>query len=325
MCLWRSLMFRSLLKWFQQHTEQTGEMYLFPDLLIINTIAINTISQRSVGHIKKLSKAVRERSFFFFLNVPKPMELTYVIYRIHSLFHKRAARLYERIKLMYKENLTLCLGIYNMISFICQWNMKETETKNKEWNWDSSCVLHLPWFLNCLFLSVSAEEEHLESWSEGVRPGEEILGVPLTPMEPVRALRKRSPHTWKDSDGHGRAHTDRSHPHAPQHTLARVTRTHTHEHTLSTFEVFPACSQAQSGGGGLSFSFLFCFLILFIYRLFLVKPRDIGENGWVNMGVIPALPRQGAPAHHYISYCRCWRWRSARGCLGCPLRKPSSY
>lgn len=214
-----------------------------------------------------------------------------------------------------KENLTLCLGIYNMISFISQWNMKETETKNKEWkswNWDSSCVLHLPWFLTCLFLAVSAEEEHLESWSEGVRPGEEILGVPLTPMEPVRALRKRSPHTWKDSDGHGRAHTDRSHPHAPQHTLARVTRTHTHEHTLSTFEVFPACSQAQSGGGGLSFSFLFCFLILFIYCLFLVKPRDIGENGWVNMGVIPALPRQGAPAHHCISYCRCWRWRSAR-------------
>lgn len=123
-----------------------------------------------------------------------------------------------------------------------------------------------------LFMSFSAEEEHLESRSEGVRPGEEILGVPLTPMEPPHAHTQQSSHILRDSGGHDRAHTDsHTHTHAGTHT-----HTHTKIHLKSM-----ACWQAQLGGGGISFSFFlsFCFFNLFISCLFLVNWGTFGNWG----------------------------------------------
>lgn len=79
-------------------------------------------------------------------------------------------------------------------------------------------------------------------------------------------------------------------------------RAYTHTHTLGTFEVFPACSQAQSGGGGFSFSFLFCFIIFFYLLFVSCKPRDIGEyrggSIWVLYQHCPARGRQLIIAFH---------------------------
>lgn len=75
---------------------------------------------------------------------------------------------------------------------------------------------HLPMWLIPLSL---AEEERLESRSKGVRPREEILGVPLTPMEPPHAHAEQSSHILKDSGGL-----------EPRTQI--LTNTHTHLYTL---------------------------------------------------------------------------------------------
>lgn len=76
-----------------------------------------------------------------------------------------------------------------------------------------------------LFSHLSAEEEPLESRSEGVRPGEEILGVPLTPMEPPHAHTQThtSPHIFSETLAATTAHT----------LILLHTRVHTHTHTLT--------------------------------------------------------------------------------------------
>lgn len=141
----------------------------------------------------------------------------------------------------------------------------------------SLCRFLIKWVILFCFL-LSAEEEHLESWSKGVCPGEEILGVPLTPMEPQHARTHmhtqthsdmhQSSHILRDSGGHGRTHAD-------PHTQA-CTRTH-----LKSV----ACCQARLGGGGFSFFFFFN---LFISCLFLVNWGTLGMGG--RGGVVPALP-----------------------------------
>lgn len=102
-------------------------------------------------------------------------------------------------------------------------------------------------------MSFSAEEEHVEPRSEGVRPGEEILGVPLTPMEPPRAHTRThtSPHIFSETLAATSAHT----------LILTHTRMHTHTYTLEVSGVLAG----PVGGWGDFFFFSFFVSLIFLF------------------------------------------------------------
>lgn len=159
--------------------------------------------------------------------------------------------------------------------------MKGQELKT----WRNSCWVYL-FFVYFLF---PTEEEHLESRSEGVRPGEEILGVPLTPMEPQHAHTQThtSPHIFSETLAATTAHTL-----ILTHTRAC---THTHADTIEVSGVLAG----PVGGWGDFFFFSFCFFNLFISCLFLVNWGTLGTGVGDGCNTSTALLR--ALAHHCIS------------------------
>lgn len=117
--------------------------------------------------------------------------------------------------------------------------------------------------VNFFFPHVFAEEEHVESRGKGVCPGEEILGVPLTPMEPPPA-------------------------HMCTHTSPRIfseTLTLTHRHTIIIYintDEIGGVRAGPVGGWGYFFFLLSLFLFLYsFYFLFACKLRDIWDQGRV--------------------------------------------
>lgn len=153
----------------------------------------------------------------------------------------------------------------------------------------SLCRFLIKWVILFCFL-LSAEEEHLESWSKGVCPGEEILGVPLTPMEPQHARTHMHKHTqthapvlsYSQRLWRPRPHTRWS-SHASMHT-----------HTLEVSGVLPG----PIGGWGVFFSFFF--LQSFYFLFVSCKLRDIGD-GW-ERGCSTSSALLWALAHHCISH-----------------------
>lgn len=135
-------------------------------------------------------------------------------------------------------------------------------------------------------------------------------------MEPVRAQRKSSPHIWKDSDGHGRAHTDlciHTHPNTHVHTLAD-----THMHTHHIWNISSVLAGPVGGWG----VFLF-FPLLFPYSFYLLfvscKPRDIGETGVGQWVLYQHCPAGGTSSLlHFI--CRGWCLWNVRISLASPQK-----
>lgn len=143
----------------------------------------------------------------------------------------------------------------------------------------SLCRFLIKWVILFCFL-LSAEEEHLESWSKGVCPGEEILGVPLTPMEPQHTRTHMHTQTHSDTCTSPLIFSETLAATAA-HTLI-LTRKHAHAHTWSQWRA----ARPDWGVGG--FLFFFFFFNLFISCLFLVNWGTLGMGG--RGGVVPALP-----------------------------------